>query len=146
MTKLAFLETETQSDLKDIGLYNLTAPLLQRAFPSSHQVKRSVQAIINLIFTSLSRLCLTTMEVSYAYPTMSHPRTSSNSSSSGYYYKHIWLITGPAGCGKSTVANYIAASLHLPYLEGDDVRLSLSHSCRIILTNYSTTAPRMSTR
>lgn len=63
------------------------------------------------------------MEVSPAYsPAMSH-RASSNSNSS--IYKHIWLITGPAGCGKSTVANYIASSLHLPYLEGDDVRLSL---------------------
>ena len=35
--------------------------------------------------------------------------------------KHIWLITGPAGCGKSTVAQYLAKELSLPYVEGDDV-------------------------
>lgn len=34
--------------------------------------------------------------------------------------QHIWLVTGPAGCGKSTIASYLASTLHLPYLEGDD--------------------------
>ncbi|KAK4192693.1 P-loop containing nucleoside triphosphate hydrolase protein [Podospora australis] len=33
---------------------------------------------------------------------------------------HIWLVTGPAGCGKSTVAKYLASVLHLPYIEGDE--------------------------
>ncbi|KAK3934785.1 putative gluconokinase [Diplogelasinospora grovesii] len=33
---------------------------------------------------------------------------------------HIWLVTGPAGCGKSTVAKYLANTLHLPYIEGDE--------------------------
>ncbi|KAI9732499.1 MAG: hypothetical protein M1818_007537 [Claussenomyces sp. TS43310] len=33
---------------------------------------------------------------------------------------HIWYITGPAGCGKSTVAEYIANALKIPYLEGDN--------------------------
>lgn len=36
---------------------------------------------------------------------------------------HIWLVTGPAGCGKSTIAKYLATSLNLPYLEGDEVSL-----------------------
>lgn len=35
--------------------------------------------------------------------------------------QHIWLVTGPAGCGKSTVAKHIADSLHLPFIEGDEV-------------------------
>ena len=35
--------------------------------------------------------------------------------------QHIWLVTGPAGCGKSTVARYLAESLHWPYIEGDEV-------------------------
>jgi Rad17 P-loop domain len=39
--------------------------------------------------------------------------------------KHIWVITGPAGCGKTTVAQYLAKELSLPYVEGDDVRSSL---------------------
>lgn len=36
--------------------------------------------------------------------------------------KHIWVITGPAGCGKTTVAQYLVKQLSLPYIEGDDVR------------------------
>ena len=38
--------------------------------------------------------------------------------------RHMWIITGPAGCGKSSVATYLAAELSLPFLEGDDVSLS----------------------
>ncbi|KAK4159180.1 P-loop containing nucleoside triphosphate hydrolase protein [Cladorrhinum sp. PSN259] len=34
--------------------------------------------------------------------------------------RHIWLVTGPAGCGKSTVAKYLATVLDLPYIEGDE--------------------------
>jgi len=36
------------------------------------------------------------------------------------HLEHIWIITGPAGCGKTTVAQYLAAELSLPYIEGDD--------------------------
>jgi len=35
--------------------------------------------------------------------------------------QHIWLVTGPAGCGKTTIAQHIANSLSLPYIEGDEV-------------------------
>jgi gluconokinase len=35
-------------------------------------------------------------------------------------HNHIWLITGPAGCGKSTVAQFIAKSMNLPFIEGDE--------------------------
>ncbi|KAH8788659.1 thermoresistant glucokinase family carbohydrate kinase [Diaporthe sp. PMI_573] len=35
-------------------------------------------------------------------------------------HHHIWLVTGPAGCGKSTVAKHIADSLGMSYIEGDD--------------------------
>ena len=34
----------------------------------------------------------------------------------------IWLVTGPAGSGKSTVAKYLASSLNYSYVEGDEVR------------------------
>ncbi|KAF8421156.1 hypothetical protein BGX38DRAFT_1147362 [Terfezia claveryi] len=34
--------------------------------------------------------------------------------------RHIFIITGPAGCGKSSVAKYLAQALDLPYIEGDD--------------------------
>jgi gluconokinase len=33
---------------------------------------------------------------------------------------HIWLVTGPAGCGKSTIAKFLANTLHWPYIEGDE--------------------------
>ncbi|KAM0287010.1 hypothetical protein ACHAQH_000695 [Verticillium albo-atrum] len=35
-------------------------------------------------------------------------------------YHHIWLVTGPAGCGKTTVAEHLASSLKVPYVEGDN--------------------------
>ncbi|KAI1383201.1 carbohydrate kinase [Hypoxylon trugodes] len=35
-------------------------------------------------------------------------------------HRHIWLVTGPAGCGKSTVAKHLSTSLNLPYIEGDE--------------------------
>ncbi|KKY29102.1 putative thermoresistant gluconokinase family protein [Phaeomoniella chlamydospora] len=34
--------------------------------------------------------------------------------------EHIWIVTGPAGCGKTTVAKFLAWKLSLPYIEGDD--------------------------
>lgn len=39
------------------------------------------------------------------------------------HHRHMWIITGPAGCGKSSVAEYLAKELSLPYIEGDDVSL-----------------------
>ncbi|EXJ77363.1 shikimate kinase [Capronia epimyces CBS 606.96] len=37
-----------------------------------------------------------------------------------HHVEHIWIITGPAGCGKTTVAQYLAKELSWPYVEGDD--------------------------
>lgn len=39
--------------------------------------------------------------------------------------QHIWIITGPAGCGKTTVAKGLQEELGLPFIEGDDVRTPL---------------------
>jgi gluconokinase len=36
-------------------------------------------------------------------------------------HHHIWLVTGPAGCGKTTIAEYLASQLNFPYIEGDSV-------------------------
>lgn len=41
-------------------------------------------------------------------------------------HHHIWFVTGPAGCGKSTVAMHVAEALSMPYLEGDEVSVLLS--------------------
>ena len=38
------------------------------------------------------------------------------------HHRHMWIITGPAGCGKSTIAQYLAKELCIPFVEGDDVR------------------------
>lgn len=45
----------------------------------------------------------------------------------GEHIEHIWIITGPAGCGKTTVAQHLAKELSLPYVEGDDVFRDLCH-------------------
>lgn len=39
--------------------------------------------------------------------------------------QHIWVVTGPAGCGKSTVGNVLRNELDVPFLEGDDVSPSI---------------------
>jgi len=38
----------------------------------------------------------------------------------GRRHKHLFIVTGPAGCGKTTVAEFLAQWSGLPYLEGDD--------------------------
>jgi len=35
-------------------------------------------------------------------------------------YRHLFIVTGPAGCGKSTVAKFLAQSYDFPYIEGDE--------------------------
>lgn len=37
--------------------------------------------------------------------------------------KTIFVVGGPAGSGKTTVATYLSQELTIPYLEGDDVCL-----------------------
>jgi gluconokinase len=34
---------------------------------------------------------------------------------------HILIVTGPAGCGKSTVAKYLSERYGFEYIEGDEV-------------------------
>jgi gluconokinase len=35
-------------------------------------------------------------------------------------HHHIFIVTGPAGCGKSTVARFLAERYGFEYIEGDD--------------------------
>lgn len=48
--------------------------------------------------------------------------------------RHIWIVTGPAGSGKTTVAEYLANQFGLPYIEGDKVGFVAS-SDYMTLTN-----------
>lgn len=51
--------------------------------------------------------------------TTNSTNASSTSSTVPPRHKHIWVITGPAGCGKTSVAEYLHQTQDLPYLEGD---------------------------
>lgn len=52
--------------------------------------------------------------------TNSDLQTNGTSSQPATQHSHIWLITGPAGCGKSTIAQHVAKAMNLPYIEGDE--------------------------
>ncbi|KAF3481454.1 thermoresistant gluconokinase [Arthroderma uncinatum] len=62
----------------------------------------------------------------YSSATVPPPSSSSSTASTPNSHhnpnamQHIWIVTGPAGCGKTTVAQGLAKELHLPYIEGDD--------------------------
>jgi gluconokinase len=51
---------------------------------------------------------------------------SANDSDKQNRPRWIWFITGPTACGKTTVAKALAQTLGLTFVEGDDVRLTLS--------------------
>lgn len=40
-------------------------------------------------------------------------------------HRHLFIVTGPAGCGKSSVAQYLAKTQDFQYIEGDEVMLSI---------------------
>lgn len=53
---------------------------------------------------------------------MSHLKTHVSRQTNGdQQHRHLWIITGPAGCGKTTVAQFLRDELHFEYVEGDDV-------------------------
>ena len=66
-------------------------------------------------------------------PATAAPRSNAAPNNTANSHHHLFIVTGPAGCGKSTVGQFIAKTMNLPFIEGDEVRnspipLSLSHS------------------
>jgi gluconate kinase len=37
--------------------------------------------------------------------------------------KHVFVVFGPTGCGKSTIGKYVSSNSSYQFLEGDDVSL-----------------------
>lgn len=63
--------------------------------------------------------------------------TNGVTSSKPAQMQHIWVVTGPAGCGKSTVGNVLRTELGVPFLEGDDVSTSLYTTSHYTPSNHS---------
>ncbi|KAL4933904.1 gluconokinase [Aspergillus undulatus] len=65
----------------------------------------------------------TNLKVTVAALNHSHttaPSSSETVSMSPHSLQHIWVVTGPAGSGKSTVGRSLQQALGVPFLEGDD--------------------------
>lgn len=82
-----------------------------------------------------------------ATPTTPSPLTKAQKQHQVDDHHHIWLVTGPAGCGKTTIAEYLANTLNMPYIEGDAVSF---RQCKTQLatntTSLSITLPPTSKR
>lgn len=55
--------------------------------------------------------------------TLVHPHTAMSTAGATpiALHRHIWIVIGPAGCGKTSIAECLKAAFELPYLEGDSV-------------------------
>ncbi|KAL4861729.1 hypothetical protein BDV12DRAFT_59655 [Aspergillus spectabilis] len=58
--------------------------------------------------------------LNHTTPTTSAPMRSEQVTVPPQTLQHIWVVTGPAGSGKSTVGRYLQQQLGVPFLEGDD--------------------------
>jgi ABC-type iron transport system FetAB ATPase subunit len=54
-------------------------------------------------------------------PDLTNGASTLHDQSKNTQMQHIWVVTGPAGCGKSTAGNVLRTHLGVPFLEGDDV-------------------------
>lgn len=61
--------------------------------------------------------------------TTTNGASAANGAAPAPQHRHIWIVTGPAGCGKTTVAQELSQYLSLPYLEGDSVSPSACTNC-----------------
>jgi gluconokinase len=58
-----------------------------------------------------------------ASPTTSSGNLSKTTEMTIPHRHHILIVTGPAGCGKSTIAKVLSDRYGFEYIEGDEVRL-----------------------
>ncbi|KOS16639.1 putative gluconokinase [Escovopsis weberi] len=72
---------------------------------------KAAAAVNNASFKSIASNGTTMMS--------SQTKVQSPAQTRAHAHTHILLVTGPAGCGKTTVAEHLAASLNMPYIEGD---------------------------
>ena len=77
-------------------------------------------AVISSSRVPLSAAHIMPIESTTGSSTMPSALQSQNSSNSTAT-QHIWVVTGPAGCGKSTVGQALRNDLGVSFLEGDDV-------------------------
>lgn len=83
----------------------------------------------------------TTLRYPFRVATPSPRANSRNMESEPDHVEHIWIVTGPAGCGKTTVAQHLAGTLGLPYVEGDDVCCIEPSLIPVVLTNTCSSIP-----
>ncbi|KAJ6089712.1 hypothetical protein N7467_004928 [Penicillium canescens] len=69
-----------------------------------------------------SKVDSTSVPVSKAriMPDLTNGASTLHDQSKNTQMQHIWVVTGPAGCGKSTAGNVLRTHLGVPFLEGDD--------------------------
>jgi deoxyadenosine/deoxycytidine kinase len=53
------------------------------------------------------------------------------------FLQHIWVVTGPAGSGKSTVGRYLQQELGVPFIEGDDVSCLILPQIPLLYSNFN---------
>lgn len=63
-------------------------------------------------------------------------------------HHHIVLVTGPAGCGKTTVGEHIAEATGMPYIEGDSVSFCTKQNMSFTdpIVSLSSTTPKPTSR
>ncbi|KAI5304674.1 hypothetical protein KEM56_006144 [Ascosphaera pollenicola] len=84
-----------------------------RGLPTSAMFTNTKVDISNKMAVETQRNQLSQQQANAGQP-------SAQNSQDASHKQHIWIVTGPAGCGKTTVAVGLSKAFDLPYVEGDD--------------------------
>lgn len=105
-----------------LSCFTLNVGTRRSSFPRVEKlVLGSLLLSINMVFTSLSTALPPTPPSEPVTSMENKNEVNGVMASSETEHRHIWLITGPAGCGKTSVAEFLHETYSLPYLEGDTV-------------------------